>query len=37
MSSAQNNVDETEKQKDFHVEKREIAKETMDDVVKEII
>ena len=37
MSSAQNNIDETEKQKDFHVEKREITKETMDDVVKEII
>ena len=30
-SSTQNNVDQTEEQKDFHVEKIEIAKETTDD------
>ena len=38
MSSTQNNVGETEEQKDFHVEKIEIAKETTDDGnVKEIV
>ena len=37
MPSTQNNVDETEEQKDFRVEKIDIAKETTDDVVKEIV
>ena len=32
-----NNVDETEEQKDFHIEKIHIAKETTDDTVKEIV
>ena len=37
-SSTQNNIDETKEQKDFHVEKIKIAKETTDDGnVKEII
>ena len=36
-SSTQNNVDETEEQKDFRIEKVDIAKETTDDVVKEIV
>ena len=35
-SSTQNNVDETEEQKDFCVEKIDIAKEIMDNVIKEI-
>ena len=36
-SSTQNKVDETEEQKDFHVEKIDIAKETTDDIVKQIV
>ena len=36
-SSTQNNVDETEEQKDFQVEKIDISKETMDGTVKEIV
>ena len=36
-SSTQNNVDETEKQKDFHIEQINISKETMDNTVKEIV
>ena len=38
MSSTQNNVNETEEQKDFHVEKINIAKETTNDcTTKEIV
>ena len=36
-SSTQNNVNETEEQKDFRVEKIDIAKETTDGIVKEIV
>ena len=36
-SSTQNNVDETEEKKDFHVEKLDTSKETMDGTVKEIV
>ena len=36
-SSTQNNVDETEVQKDFSIEKIDITKETADDIVKEIV
>ena len=36
-SSTQNNVNETEEQKDFRVEKIDIAKETTDSIVKEIV
>ena len=36
-SSTQNNVDETEEKKDFHVEKLDTSKETMDSTVKEIV
>ena len=34
MSSTQNNVDETEEKKNFHVEKIDASKETTDDTVK---
>ena len=37
ISSTQNNVDETEEKKDFHVEKLDTSKETMDSTVKEIV
>ena len=33
-SSTQNNVDETEDQKDFHIEKIDTTKETMEEIVK---
>ena len=36
-SSTQNNVDETEEQKDFRVEKIDVAKETKDGTAKEIV
>ena len=36
-SSTQNNVDETEEQKDFRAEKINIAKETTDSIIKEIV
>ena len=36
-SSTQNNVDETEEQKDFRVEKIDVAKETKDSTAKEIV
>ena len=36
-ASTQNNVDETEEKKDFHVEKLDTSKETMDSTVKEIV
>ena len=36
MSSTQDNVDETEEQKDFHVEKIDTSKETADGTIKEI-
>ena len=36
-SSNQNKVDETEEQKDFHFEKSDIAKETRDGTIKEIV
>ena len=36
MSSTQDNVDETEEQKDFHVEKTDTSKETADGTIKEI-
>ena len=35
--STQNNFDETEEQKDFHVEKTNTTKETTDSTVKEIV
>ena len=35
--STQNNFDETEEQKDFHVEKIDTSKETMDNTIKEIV
>ena len=37
MSSTQNNVDETEEQKDFHFEKIDTSKETTDNTIKEIV
>ena len=36
-SSTQKNVDKTEEQKDFHVEKIDTSKETTDGTVKEIV
>ena len=36
-SSTQNNVDETEENKDFHVEKIDTSKETTDSTIKEIV
>ena len=36
-SSTQNNVDETEEKKDFHVGKFDTSKETMDSTIKEIV
>ena len=36
-SSTQNNVGETEEQKDFHVEKIDTTKETTDGSVKKIV
>ena len=36
-SSTQNNVDETEEQKDFQVEKIDISKERTDGTIKEIV
>ena len=36
-TSTQNNVDETEEQKDFCIEQINISKETMDNTVKEIV
>ena len=36
-SSTQNNVDETEEKKDFHVEKIDASKETTDGTIKEIV
>ena len=36
-SSTQNNVDETEEEKDFHVQKIDTSKDTMDGTIKEIV
>ena len=36
-SSTQNNVDEAEEQKDFHIEKIDTSKQTTDSTIKEIV